>query len=192
MSLNELLLQPHISITFWVLITVAGANFVKASILSLILTSALNRVRTWAELHIHSLSLSLFLFHILSHPACCSFAPNVWANPRTNSQRFWVMSKQEVFPRTNAHRWQETHNFSPSFLSLSLSLYCDWMHIHKQATFSIISCLFMERVIGKNKLAKAEVNTADVDLVLLLHTQTTLLVYPGHGSDNWLNRNKTT
>lgn len=96
------------------------------------------------------------------------------------------MSKQEVFPRTNAQRWLDTHtqslSLSPSPSFPLLPLYYDCMQIHKQATcLSIISCLFMESFTGKKKgkLTKAEVNTADIDPMRLTHTQTILLVYPG-------------
>ena len=102
---------------------------------------------------LHHVRLSLDTFSSFSHPACCSFALRsmTGANPHTDSQRLWLMSKQEVFPRTNAQRWQVSHN-----LSLCPSLFCDWMHIHKQATcLSIISCLYTESLtVKKQKFGK--------------------------------------
>lgn len=73
------------------------------------------------------------------------------ANPSTDSQRLWLMSKQEVFPQSNARRWQDVCRLSLRLsLCLPVSLYCDCMCTHKQATcLSRITCLFMRRKPGE-------------------------------------------
>lgn len=112
-----LLLQPCVSQRF-LMRTVAGAVF-----------------RAEAELSVDTLacvlSPSSTSFHILL--LLCSDCAS-GANPCTDSQRLWLMSKQEVFPRTNAQRWQDTHN-----LSLSLA------HSPPLSSSVVIGCAYTNR-----------------------------------------------
>lgn len=67
------------------------------------------------------------------------------ANPSIDSQRLWLMSKQEVFPQSNAQRWQDVCSLT---LCLSLCIVTGSAYTNKPRVFSRITCLFIRRKLG--------------------------------------------